>query len=824
MTADRPSRPDPLTLDPDTVPETLREREAWVCWRYKRDTDRDEWTKVPVDPATDEYASSTDPETWGGFADAVAHHEDPDTDTDGVGYVVSDEDVVVGIDLDDCRNPETGDLDPWARDVLDTVETYAEVSPSGTGLRLFGLGFVPDGGTRADVEGVEGHIEMYDSGRYLTVTGHALDHAAEDVQQVHDAIEDVHAEYIADDGAREPDESDANLGVEAGTPGGAVDLTDETLIEKAKSAANGEKFRQLWNGTTSGYPSHSEADLALCDLLAFWTGGDRSRIDDLFRQSGLYRGKWDRDDYRERTIDKALDSRTEYYDPSGGEQAAADGGVAAASGGSTGPTPDASSDARTTTLLTPRAVGEWAELNDDEDIAALSDRAKAAAVWELVHRHDDVHVCVRPETDALWAYDDGIWTPDGERVLRQAARRALGPTNFGANVVSELKAQARGDERHEVPAERFGVEPGTIAVENGLLNLPAAADGREDALRDLQPDDYAQARLPVEYDPDATAAEWRDYVQKWAEDGRAKALKEYVGYCLHVNAMPIHRALLLVGSGANGKSTFLAVVRKLLGDENTTSTELQTLANERDALADFEGALANVDDDLSARQLGAGLGMFKKLTAGNRVRARRLYESGFKFTATGKHLYAANEVPDVDVPDEDEAFWRRWLLVEFPNYYPPSERDHSLGDRLTDDEVLSGVLNWAIEGWERLLDQGHFTNEDRLAHDKRERWQAWGDSVDKFIADCVETDPDADRISTTDVYERYTAWCHENGEDPASPQALTTSLKTEDLGYTQSLRIDGGSPQRGFKRLGFTDEAPDQTATEATSGGEQSRL
>jgi putative DNA primase/helicase len=275
--------------------------------------------------------------------------------------------------------------------------------------------------------------------------------------------------------------------------------------------------------------------------------------------------------------------------------------------------------------------------------------------------------------------------------------------------------------------------------------------------------------------------------------------------------MPIHRTLLLVGSGANGKSTFLAVVRALLGRENITSTELQTLANERDALADFEGALANIDDDLSARKLGSGLGMFKKLTGGDRVRGRRLYEAGFQFQATGKHLYAANEVPDVTVPDEDEAFWRRWLLVEFPNYYPPGDRDTDLADRLTHPDRLSGVLNWAIDGWHRLLEQGYFTNEDRLAHAKRSRWQAWGDSVERFINECITEDPDAPRISTSDVYDCYVAWCTEEGEDPAAQQSLTRALKVEDLGWKDSIRIRGGNPKRGFTRLTFTDEAPTDT-------------
>ena len=830
MTADRPPRPDPLGVEPDAVPETLTEREAWVCWRYKFDTDRDEWTKVPVDADTGGFAKSTDLDTWVSFATALAFHERADTDTDGVGFVVHDGNTVLGLDLDDCRDPDTGDLEAWADDLLDDVPTYAEVSPSGTGLRLFGLGFVPDGGNRGDVDAGTGHLEMYDSGRYLTVTGRAVDGSPDDVRQVNAEIGDVHAAHIADpepereapkpagDGGVQADSSGANPRVDAGKPGStdaASALSKDELLKKAKNAENGEKFRRLWIGDTSGYPSHSEADLALAGLLAFWTGGDRRRIDRLFRESELYREKWDRDGYRERTIDKALAGRSEFYDPDAG-----DGG---ATSRPNEPGEDVDRDdleaGRIDVTLSPAEVAAWAGLGEDESVADLTDREKAACVWELLEHTDEFHVRVRRDNGSLWAYDAGVWKPEGERTLRHAARRALGSMNYGQNVLAELKAQARSDPRVEVEADEFGLAPGTVAVENGLVSLGMAGD---DALRDLEPEDYALTRLPVEYDPSADYDEWADYVDEWAEDGYADALQEYVGYCLHVGEIPIHRALLLVGSGANGKGTFLSVVRALLGRDNTSSIELQTLANEKDAVADFYGSLANIDDDLSARKLGQGLGMFKKLVAGDRVRARRLYEDGFEFDAVGKHLYAANEVPQVDVADDDEAFWRRWLLVEFPNHYPPSQREPDLRDRLTDPDVLSGVLNWAIGGWARLLDQGHFTGEEQYAQAKRERWQAWGDSVDKFISECVERDPNAENVSTGDVHRVYAAWCRENGERPASQQKLTAELKNEDLDYAKRVRPGGtGTPTRGYKALAFTDDAPDVDDTPERGTGQQ---
>ncbi len=838
VTDDRPPRPDPIGVEPDAVPDTLTERDAWVCWRYEWSDDRDEWTKVPVDVDTSGFAKSTDPDTWTSFPTALAYHERAGTDTDGVGFVAHEGDTVLGLDLDDCRDPETGDLEAWAEDVLDDVPTYAEVSPSGTGLRLFGLGFVPDGGNRGDINDADGHLEMYDNGRYLTVTGHHVDGSPEDIEQVNDEVQAVHSAHIADSPDSDADDEQTSLEDTAdtdGNDGAGNDLSDQEIISKATAAENGDKFRRLWNGRTSDYPSHSEADLALCSLLAFWTGGDHRQMDRLFRQSGLSRDKWtEREDYRKRTIKKAVRAQSEFYS---GDQyddtdrpsqptpqvpdtdpATADGGTQTQAGGGDQPDQTAAEadddtadegDRAGYTLSPKELVAVAGEDPEDTDVADLDDRQRAACVWAMVKQHDSLHVRVKKDTDELWSYHDGIWKPNGERVLREAARRGVGPMNYGENVLSELKSQVLADPVVSLSPDRFGVAEGKIAVENGLLDIQSAADGAgDDAIRDLEPDDYALTRLPVRYDPEANADRWRDLVDEWAEDGRTDMLQEYVGYCLHAGGLPIHRALLLVGSGRNGKGTFLHVVRELLGEDNTSSIELQTLANEKDALAEFYGSLANIDDDLSSRSLGQGLGMFKKLVGGDPVRARRLYEDGFQFTPTGKHLYAANEVPDVDVPDEDEAFWSRWIIVEFPKFYPPSQRDPGLRDELTEPEVLSGVLNWAIEGWARLREQQEFTSELAEGFRKRQRWQEWGDTIDKFIAECVGIVDDTESVASSEVHARYVAWCEQQGEQAENQRALTQQLKNQGAGYSRGLRIDG-KKARGFQHIEFTEDAPD---------------
>lgn len=317
MSINHPPRPEPLDVQQDGIPPELKRRETWICWRYEFKEDRGEWTKVPADPNTGSHASSTDPDTWAAFDQALTHHES-EANTDGLGFVFAPEDDIVGIDLDHCRDPDTERPDGWVVDVVKRLDSFTEVSPSGTGYHIFGMGEVPDGGNR------KGDIEMYDSGRFFTVTGHRVDTSPLTVEDRQGAIEDVHAEHIADD---EP-AGNASDGFNTAADTGTVDLTDEELLEKARNAGNGEKFRRLYDrGDISAYPSHSEARQALANLLAFWTRGDESKMLNFFRDSALCRGSDDVRTFEKYEIQTALDGRTEFYEPRTVQTAEDDSGV-----------------------------------------------------------------------------------------------------------------------------------------------------------------------------------------------------------------------------------------------------------------------------------------------------------------------------------------------------------------------------------------------------------------------------------------------------------------------------------------------------------------
>src|SRR5215211_5088668 len=294
----------PATNPVYQLPDELRAQEQFVCWREEaRDGDP---TKVPYSVAGGK-ASTTNPKTWAPLDAALSHAEEHGMA--GVGFVFTRDDPFAGIDIDKCRNAATGEIEPWARKIVAALNSYTEVSPSGTGLHIFVKATLPGPNNR------KGPLEMYESGRYFTLTGNRLSGTLAEIQERQEVLERLYRHVFKDE---------KTAGEVNGHKARPMDVGDDELLELAMQAKNGLKFSRLWRGNTSEYAGdESRADLALCSLLAFWTDGDTERMDRLFRQSRLMREKWNRHDYRERTFNKVLEGRTEFYQP--GEKASANG-------------------------------------------------------------------------------------------------------------------------------------------------------------------------------------------------------------------------------------------------------------------------------------------------------------------------------------------------------------------------------------------------------------------------------------------------------------------------------------------------------------------
>ena len=276
----------------------IRDLRQWVCWRPEVRDGKP--TKIPYSPLTGEKASSTNPETWAYYPEALEAYKE--RGYGGIGFVFTPEDDLCGVDLDGCLNPETGEIEGWAQEIIEDLDSYTEISPSGTGVHILVRGELPHGRNR------KGKFEAYDAGRYFTITGRHLEGAPTTIEIRKEQLRSVTRRVLGEPESENGHKTNGSLAADNG-------LTDDEIVAKALSASNGERFARLWSGDTSDYGSHSEADLALCGMLAFWTGGDPARMDTLFRSSGLYREKWERASYRNRTITEALSGKTEFYRP-----------------------------------------------------------------------------------------------------------------------------------------------------------------------------------------------------------------------------------------------------------------------------------------------------------------------------------------------------------------------------------------------------------------------------------------------------------------------------------------------------------------------------
>ncbi|HEX4231437.1 MAG TPA: hypothetical protein VHZ07_22390 [Bryobacteraceae bacterium] len=255
------------------VPSELLEYKQWVLWRRAEANGRT--TKIPISPWSGKAAACDKPQTWSTYKHVrFALRRFP---CDGIGFVFTDADPFCGIDLDRCR-AINGTIEPNALDVIRRLGSYTELSLSGTGAHVLIKGKLSGSGRR------KGKVEMYDSGRYFTITGKHLTGTPVEIQHRQDVLADLEAQLFT-----------AGAPAPVPTLSRSLGLSDEDLIERAMNARNGDRFRRLWNGDTSDYGNdHSRADLALCRTLAFWCGGDIARVDRLFRCSGLMRDKWDR--------------------------------------------------------------------------------------------------------------------------------------------------------------------------------------------------------------------------------------------------------------------------------------------------------------------------------------------------------------------------------------------------------------------------------------------------------------------------------------------------------------------------------------------------
>jgi hypothetical protein len=289
----------------DSMPADIAQLCQFLVWRaQQRDS---KWTKVPYCARTGKSGSSTDAQTWSSFEEAKAAYGRGGYTGIGVAMAVP----LAGVDLDHCIDPETGKIAEWAMVIIRAFDSYAEKSPSGTGVRILFEGQLPGAGLNRTVK--DCHIEIYDKGRFLTLTGHHIDGTPITIEPRQDAASQLYQWILDNTGTGK--QSNTRPVIDPNQKG--KDLTDSEVMECAMNAANGAKFEKLWDGDISDYidTTHPEgnpsrADSAIVGLLCYHSLDDE-QVERLWKGSKLFRDKLNRCDYVERTINFIRKNQTD---------------------------------------------------------------------------------------------------------------------------------------------------------------------------------------------------------------------------------------------------------------------------------------------------------------------------------------------------------------------------------------------------------------------------------------------------------------------------------------------------------------------------------
>ena len=346
----------------------------------------------------------------------------------------------------------------------------------------------------------------------------------------------------------------------------------------------------------------------------------------------------------------------------------------------------------------------------------------------------------------IFFYDDGIYNDNGEDLICANVEKRLGKRSSD-HITDEVTGHTRRSTLTKI--SEFNKYVHLLHLQNGIFNL----DKME--LEDFDEEILSTVRLPVRFVEGADCPRFNQFLKEILAPNDIPLIQEIFGWCLFKDYR-YQKAVMCVGEGSNGKSTLLGVLKSFLGSKNTISISLQQL-NRTFAPNQLFGKLANIYPDLPSDALRA-TGVFKALTGGDQISADVKYSKNFRtFNNYAKLIFSTNKIPES--PDDSDAFFRRWLLINFPNKFEGGNKDEVLPGKLTTPEELSGIFTWAIEGAKRLVERGGF--EYRETEKVREQYQRMASPLYAFVEDCIEVALQG-WISKEDFYNNFVDYCKAN--------------------------------------------------------------
>lgn len=692
--------------------QSMKRYSNWVCHK----------NKIPIDPKTGNTAKSNDSGTWGTYQQAKLLMEQ-DKSISGLGFMFSHS-PYVGIDIDHCI--VDGKMSKLALNIVYEFQSYTEYSPSGTGIHIICKGKLPGAGRKNSNLG----LEMYDSGRYFTVTENVLK-GYNIIGERQQEIDTIYQKYFSIKKNEIPKPQQAT-----------ICLDDGNIINMASKSQNGRKFLDLYVGNWQGYyKSQSEADLSFCNMLAFWTACDFDQMDRIFRASGLMREKWDKkhgiNTYGDMTITKAIDCCDTIYQPpevrdfknievKQQEQEQQQPQLAPVQ---QEPKADHSLD-------------RFHKFNAKGNITGVFD----AEIMEYIIQTENIVVV----GDCAYLYQNGVYNID---------RKGSHIKNIIQNLIYKEYQNSRTINRIY---DLIMIQPCLrksytnmnqypdyyINFQNGMLNVQTME------MLPHSPKYFSMNQIPHEYKEltksDLEKFPYSQYFLKTSFHlSDVTTIFQYMGICL-TNTILYQVFLLLLGEGANGKSIMIDILNAVIGEQNTSNLSMDKLA-ERFFSSQLLFKLCNTCADISKISIDDDAEL-KKIIGGDIIQAEFKGKDSFSFRPYAKMLFSANRFPYVD--DRSEGFKRRLRVIEM-NKKPPKKDVH------LKQKIMAELDFWvftAVQGLREVLNN-HDIFESDNSKKMREDIYKNGDSVYSFIKDCL-VEREGGSIRRAEMFQEYEKYCN----------------------------------------------------------------
>jgi putative DNA primase/helicase len=351
--------------------------------------------------------------------------------------------------------------------------------------------------------------------------------------------------------------------------------------------------------------------------------------------------------------------------------------------------------------------------------------------------------------EELYYYENGVYKRSGRDKVSAIVQSVLGEEYTKARKMEIIDWIETYAKRKDV---RVNGDSNIINLKNGIYDIEK---------KQLIPHShkyYTTIQIPVKYDKEAQCPKINDFLLSVVPLDSIDFVFEWFGFSL-LTEYKFNRALMLYGTGGNGKSIFISLYNKFLGEENVSSVDLYNLEENRFAPSMLLNKLANTFADIDSRFLEKS-SMIKSLTGRDRVFAEYKNRMPFSFENFAKLTFSANKLPSFK--DTSEGNFRRWMILTFPNKFVEGKNANgSILEEITTEEELSGLLNWALSGLHHLLKNRGFTIGETM-QDAINNWQQTTDNVKQFIEDACVVD-EKYRVEKKLIYREYQYWCKDNG-------------------------------------------------------------